>query len=199
MLLNNDFKISLSIIASIITVIGFTPYFRDIFNKKTKPHIYTWLIWGITQGTATLALWYGGGNFAALSLITGTILVIVVFLLCFKYGTKNITLSDTLCLITALFAAAVWWVLKNPLLSVFLVSLIDGIGYLPTYRKSWREPWSETLSYWALMTLTAFITIVASAEYNFLTVTYLTVLIFSNMMVWSICYLRRKKIPKPIF
>ncbi|MDB5204032.1 MAG: hypothetical protein JWP09_60 [Candidatus Taylorbacteria bacterium] len=192
-----DFKLALSVLAAIITIIGFIPYFKDIFNKMTRPHIYTWLIWAMTQSTATLALWYGGGSFAVLSLVTGTILVILVFLLCFKYGTKNITRNDTLCLIIALFAVVAWWQLKNPFLSVFLVSAIDGLGYIPTYRKSWTEPWSETLSYWALMALTAFMTIVASAEYNFLTITYLSVLTLSNITVFTICYFRRKNIINP--
>lgn len=194
----NNIKLILSILTSLITVIGFIHYFKDIFSKKTKPHLYTWLIWTITQSTATLALWHGGGAFAVLSLTTGTVLVIGATLLCFKYGSKNITLSDTLCLIIALLAVIVWWQLKNPLLSVFMISAIDGIGYIPTYRKSFKEPWSETLSYWAVMALTSILTILASSQYNYLTVTYLTVLTLSNITVLTICYFRRKNISKPI-
>jgi hypothetical protein len=56
-----DIKSIFSALASVIIVIAYYPYIRDIFLKKTKPHIYTWLIWAITTGTATMGLWQGGG------------------------------------------------------------------------------------------------------------------------------------------
>lgn len=55
-----DYKLIIAIIAAVLTIIAYIPYFRDIFANKTKPHLFTWLIWGITQGTATVALLYGG-------------------------------------------------------------------------------------------------------------------------------------------
>jgi hypothetical protein len=45
-----NYKFIIAIIATVLTFLGFIPYFRDIFNRKTKPHLYTWLIWLITQG-----------------------------------------------------------------------------------------------------------------------------------------------------
>ncbi len=51
-----DIKIISTIIATIIGVIAFFPYLKDIFSLKTKPHVYTWLIWVITQGTAVLGI-----------------------------------------------------------------------------------------------------------------------------------------------
>ena len=161
---------------------------------KTKPHLYTWLIWAITQGTATAALIYGGGKFGSISLIIGTVLVLVIFIFTFKYGTKNITKSDTITLIVALLAVVVWWQLENPLLTVLLVSAIDGIGYIPTFRKSYKEPYSETISFWILMAIAAILSILANSEYNLLTVTYLAVLAVANIIVASICLIRRKTI-----
>ncbi|MBP9818442.1 MAG: hypothetical protein KBC87_00545 [Candidatus Pacebacteria bacterium] len=165
-----------------------------MFARKTKPHLYTWLIWAITQGTAAVALIYGGGKFGSISLIIGTVLVCVIFIFTFKYGTKNITKGDTATLVVAMLAVIVWWQLKNPLLSVLMVSAIDGIGYIPTFRKSYKEPYSETVSFWILMALAAVLSILANAEYNLLTVTYLTVLAVANIIVASICVIRRKTI-----
>ncbi|MCK5085579.1 hypothetical protein KAK05_02610, partial [Candidatus Parcubacteria bacterium] len=95
-----DYKLIIAIIAASLVVIAYIPYFKDIFARKTKPHLFTWLIWGITQGTAIAALLHGGGKFGSISLIVGAILVFVVFLLSFKYGTKDITTSDKFVLIS---------------------------------------------------------------------------------------------------
>ena len=80
------------IIFSIIAgLAAFLPYLKDIFSLKTKPHIYTRLIWVITQGTATVGIFYGGGGLGGLELVIGTAFVFIVFLFSIKYGTKNIT------------------------------------------------------------------------------------------------------------
>jgi hypothetical protein len=191
-----DFKFFISIIASLLTIIGYAPYLRDIFAKKTKPHLYTWLIWMITQGTATIALLYGGGKFGSFSLITGTILVLTVFLLSFKYGTKDVTKKDRIILVLALLAIVIWWQLDNPFVAVLMVSAIDGVGYIPTIRKSFNDPWSETLFFWAVMAVVALLTLIANAEYNFLTVTYLAMLFIANILVVLVCLLRRRVVKR---
>ncbi|MCK5332439.1 hypothetical protein KAJ41_01080 [Candidatus Parcubacteria bacterium] len=193
-----DYKLIIAIVAASLTIIGFIPYFRDIFAKKTKPHLYTWLIWVITQGTATVALLYGGGKFGSISLIIGTILVFVIFLLSFKYGTRDITITDKIVLALALLAIVIWWQLENPLLALLMVSAIDGAGYIPTIRKSLKNPWSETLSFWIIMAIVDCLAIISNAEYNLLTVTYLAVLFVLNMVVVFVCINRRRFVVRPV-
>jgi len=189
-----DVKLILALLSTAITIAAYFPYLRDLFLKKTKPHAYTWLIWTITQGTATAALWYGGGNFAAISLTVGMLLVLLIFFLSLKYGTKNITKSDTFVLAMALLAIVVWWQLNNPLPAVLMVSAIDGLGYIPTIRKSFAEPWSETISFWVAMATASALALLANGEYNLLTVTYLATLAVANTTVAVLCILRRRVI-----
>jgi hypothetical protein len=190
-----ELKLVLGITATIAITVGFFPYIRDIFLLKTKPHIYTWLIWSITQGTAVTALWYGnGGTFAAIGIGSGALLTMFVFCLSFKYGTKNITGTDTATLIAALLAVLVWWKLDSPLIAVMMVAAIDGIGYLPTYRKSWFEPWTETVSFWSLFTLGNVLSLAALAEYNILTTAYLTTVTIASAILIAICLYRRRAV-----
>lgn len=192
-----NIKIIFTIIATAVGVFAFFPYLRDIFLLKTKPHVYTWLIWSITQGTAVFGIWYGGGSWGALNLTVGTIFVIIVFLFSLKHGTKNITKSDTAILIVAFCAILVWWLLDQPLISVIMVSVIDIIGYIPSFRKSYQEPWSETLVSWALFSVSNIFAILALSEYNLLTTTYLVAITLANISLFTFCFLRRTFIPKP--
>lgn len=192
MLENLDWKLVLAIFTVILVVIGYVPYVKDIFANKTKPHLYTWLIWLITQGTATVALIYGGGKFGSLGLIVGTVLVLVICGLSFRYGTKNITKGDTITLFFALLAILVWWQLDNPLLAIFMVSAIDGLGYIPTVRKTWEDPSSETTFFWVVMAIVNVLTLLANAEHNFLTMTYSIVLGIGNAVMVFVIKSRRK-------
>jgi hypothetical protein len=192
-----DIKLFFAFAAIAGLIIGYYPYFIDIFRKTTKPHAYTWLIWAITQGTATVAAFYGGADWGVIGLAGGTLFVVLVFLLSFKYGTKNISRSDTVILLLALSAILVWWLTNNPLLSVVMVTVIDGMGYIPTLRKSWAEPWSETLSFWLAMAIVSVLTILSLGKINWLTAPYLTMLAVLNMLVLVVCVFRRKTVPKP--
>ncbi len=188
-----DIKLILAVIGVVLLVIGYIPYFRDVFQGKTKPHLYTWLIWFITQGTAAVASFYGGGKFGTISLIVGTILVFFITLLSFKYGTKNITKGDSIILILALLAIVFWWQLKNPVLAVIMISLIDGLGYIPTIRKTFIDPKSETVSFWILMVFVIILILLSNGEYNILTVLYPTILFVGNAGVLFAVFLGKKR------
>jgi hypothetical protein len=189
-------KLFFAVAAALVVTIGYLPYFKDLFAKKTTPHIYTWFIWILTQGTAVTAIIYGGGKLGGLGLICGLFLMGAVFFLSFKYGTKNITFSDTVLLILALSAIVIWWLLDNPLLSVILVSLIDGLAFVPTFRKTYAEPYSETLSFWILMASSDALAMFANTEYNLLTMTYLSTLVAANLTVFIMMIIRRKQVTR---
>jgi len=144
-----------------------------------------------------VAIFYGGGVWGGLELLMGTIFNIAVLIFCLKYGTKNITRGDTVVLIIALLAILVWWQLKMPLLSVMMVTVIDFFGFIPSFRKSYEEPWSETLISWLLFSIANIFSILALSQYNLLTVTYLIMIITANMGVFFICLFRRPFVKRP--
>ena len=190
-------KLAFALAAALVVTVGYLPYFKDLFARKTTPHIYTWFIWILTQGTAVAAIIYGGGKLGGLGLMVGLLLMGAVFILSFKYGTKNITVSDTVLLVLALSAVIVWWQLDSPLLSVIMVSLIDGLAFVPTFRKTYAEPYSETLPFWILMALSDTLAMFANTEHNLLTMTYLSTLTAANLTVFVMMLIRRKQLVPP--
>ena len=193
-----DYKILLSVFATVVGNIAFFPYIRDIFLRKTKPHTYTWLIWTITQGTGVAGVILGGGSWGVLNLFIGTIFVFSVFLFSLKYGSKNITKSDTIILALALISIIIWWQLKQPVLSILMISAIDFAGYIPSFRKTYLEPWSETAIAWIGFAVSDSIAIFALKEFNVLTVTYMATLAIANITLLLICLFRRTVVKEPV-
>lgn len=192
-----DLKLVAGILGAVIGNVAFLPYFWDIYRKRTKPHAYTWLIWCLTQGTAVAGMWYGGSGFGALGLTIGLVFVAIVFLFSLKYGTKNITRSDTVILIAAIAAILVWWQLNNPILAIAMAATIDLFGFIPTWRKTIVEPWSETLWTWIAFSIGNFFAIAGLLEYNLLTLTYIVAITIANLIVAGICIYFRRKVPRP--
>jgi hypothetical protein len=177
-----DWKLIFGILSALVGFAGFIPYLRDIFAEETRPHLYTWLIWSITQGIATAAAWHGGG-WGTYNLLIGTVLCAVVALLSLRYGTRDVTRSDTALLIGALAAVGIWWKLEDPLIALLTATAIDMAGYLPTFRKTWRDPGSETPSAWLGFIVAITFSILALETYTWLTATYLVAIGLANVLV----------------
>jgi len=192
-----NFKLGLIGISLILQIVGYIPYLRDIIKKKTEPHSYTWLIWAITQGIAAAGVWYGNGGLGMYTLIFGVIAVFIIFCFSLKYGTKNITKSDTVIFILALLSIIVWWKLDQPLLSVLMVTLIDIFGFFPTLRKTYQEPWSETTSSWILFSLSNLLAVLSLSTFSLITSVYLiTITLLDFSLAVTIIY-RRNFVLKP--
>lgn len=187
-----EVKLLFTILAFFVGLYGFVPYFKDILAGKTKPHAYTWLIWTITQGVATAGIFYGGGGYSSYSWMFGTLLVFLVFLLSLKYGTRNITLSDTVVLIVALIAIGIWVFLDEPVISILMVTAIDLLGYIPSYRKVYEEPGTEPARSYLFFIAGSLLSIAALFEYNILTLSYVVAITFANSFMVFLILTRKK-------
>ena len=136
--------------ATVIALISYVPYFRDIFARKTKPHAFTWLIWGVLTGIAFVG--QIAGHAGAGAWVTGFTACIctVIAALAAVNGERNIVRLDWIALVGAGIALAVWFLTRGPLLSVILITVIDNLGFVPTLRKSYYQPAEETVSTFAL-------------------------------------------------
>ncbi|HET9721679.1 MAG TPA: hypothetical protein VFP32_01465, partial [Candidatus Saccharimonadales bacterium] len=67
-------KQALGLIAVLLALIAYIPYVRDVLKEKTKPHIYSWFIWGaLSLLIAALQFKKGAGPGAYMTLFTGAI------------------------------------------------------------------------------------------------------------------------------
>jgi hypothetical protein len=192
-----DMKLVYSVLAFLVGTAAYIPYVRGMLAGRTKPHAYTWLIWSITLAIATAGLWYGGGGYAAVNLSIISVLTAGIYLLSLKYGTKNVTRGDFALLALTLAAVVPWIIFKDPTLSVLMVTAIDTAGYIPSMRKSFAEPWSESLVTWAMFTLMGLFLILALDRYNLLTVIYIGASMVANLILIGICLVRRQAVSKP--
>ena len=180
------------ILSSVFAIGCFLPYIRDIFKGKTKPHIYSWFIWFILQSIGVLAMYKSGAGLGIASLLIGTIFCFFIFTLSFKYGTKNIKIFDKVCLAGALLSIITYFFLHDILLSVIVITITDFIGFLPTFRKSYEEPDTETSLTYILSALSSTFALFSLAIFSFTTSFYIISLIITNGLCAFIILYRRR-------
>jgi hypothetical protein len=193
---NVDSKLIFSVVAFVVTFIAYFFYVKDIFLHKTKPHTYTWWIWIITTSIAALGIWEGGGKFGLFGILATLIAIVFISILSIRYGTKDVTRLDSFILVLALFSVFVWWKLDELWLSVVMVSMIDILAYIPTYRKSFKCPCQETVIFWIGLAMANLFTFLALSEYNLLTVLYVGMLFVAHLFLGGVLVLRKGKLKK---
>lgn len=164
-----DLKVIIGIITVVLGVVGYIPYFRDIIKGKTKPHVYTWFVWGsITLVIFALQVSDAAGPGAWVTLVAG-LLSLSIFILGMRQGDKDITKSDTLFFIAALIALGLWLLAEQPVVAMILLVTVGMLGFVPTIRKSWNKPHTETISTYAINSFRHGLSFAALANYSILT------------------------------
>lgn len=190
-----DFKTVISAVTVALSIIGYIPYHLDIYRGKTTPHIYSWFIWGTATAIAFALQVSGGAGVGSWMTLIIALNAFVIFFLGLRRGNKDITISDTVFFILSLFAILIWLVAKQPVVSIILISTIEMLGFIPTMRKSWYKPHSETLFMYALSAFRHGLSIFALQELNIITWLYPVTWSLANAL-FSIMLIVRRGIVK---
>ena len=187
------YKILLGVLTVVLTVIAYIPYIRDVLKKKTKPHIFTWLIWSILTGIAFVAQVVGGGGSGAWATASVAIVDLVIFILSVSYGDRRFSPLDWTSLVAALFAIFLWILTENPLFSVVLITGAAALGFIPTFHKSFSRPNEETLLTYTLNTFKQGLSLVALKSVTATTAVFPAALVLLNGALSLFIFVRRKQ------
>lgn len=191
-----EFKLIFGLLSSFLAIVCCIPYLKDIVKRKTEPHMYSWLVWTILQGVGVAAQLKDGAGYGAWALGIGAVFCFVIFILSFKYGTKNISRFDLFCLISSVGAIGIYIFINDPIWATIVVAVVDFVGFLPTFRKGFEEPFTETVSTFIMSGIANLLSIIALQHYSVTTVLYLGSLFFTNSSFSTMILLRRKLLKK---
>lgn len=188
-----NIKEILGITAVVISIFSLFPYISDIVKKKTKPHLYTWVIWTPLTFMAFFSQMSDGAGAGAWTTGVTAILCLLILALSFKFGTKDITRSDKVMLAGVVSATFLFIVVRNALLSIILVTFIDVAAFYPTIRKSLKKPYEETLSTHNFAAIKHFISIFALEKISLITALYPSAVFLANLILVGVLIKGRKK------
>ncbi|TPE55338.1 hypothetical protein FJM67_01990 [Maribrevibacterium harenarium] len=162
-----------SILAIALTFIGFVPYMVSIVRGKTRPHVFSWVIWGITTSIIFFAQLEADGGIGAWPIgVSGGITIIVALLAYLNRGDNSITRADWLFLLTALASLPLWYVTQDPTTAVVILTTVDMIGFGPTFRKAYYFPREENAVFFSMFAVRNFFALLALESYSLATMLF---------------------------
>lgn len=189
-------KTSLGLLAILIMVAGYIPYYYHIYKGKTKPHAFSWLVWSVMLSIAFAGQLVDKAGAGAWVTGATAILCMSVFVLAVFRGEKDITLSDKLSLAGAGLALLVWYLTEDPLGTVVIIIVIDMFAFFPTYRKSFMKPNEETATIYFLDTLKFAISLFALERYTLVTYLYPAFIVALDGSFVAFLLVRRRQLGK---
>jgi hypothetical protein len=180
------------VIGSAVSLLAFIPYGLGIYKHTIRPHLFTWLIWSVVTVIAAAGQFVAGAGPSAWCTAAIAVTCLLTFAASIFRGEKGWTKSDWVFLGAAFSAIPAWVLTDDPTISVCLVTLIELAGFGPTVRKTILDPWSESLSYFALCVLKYALAVLALKKWSVAAAIYPTVTLAAAIGLCTLMIVRRQ-------
>lgn len=184
-----------TIIGLVLMGISYAVYIYSIFKGETRPHPFSWFIWGLLTAIAFFAQVSDGAGIGAI-ITAGSSAISFAIAVMGYIKRKHIVISqsDKWAFALSLLAIPLWLITNTPLWSVILITLIDMAGFYPTFRKSWFAPEQESAMSYTLAVFKHIFTVLALQNYSIVTVLFPFSLVIMNSSFLAMLFYRRRRL-----
>ncbi len=189
-----NYKILLGTTGTIVHLSSYLFYFWGIYKEGTKPHAFTWLVWGILNGIAFPAVLLSDGGIGAWVLGTNTLACLIVAFIGFRQKHVVYDTYDWWALVGGILGGVLWWITSNPLYAVILVSISDTVAIIPTMRKAYKNPFEENIPGFTMSIPGYILSIFALEKLSVTTWLYPVVIIIVDILLVVLIVTRRKQL-----
>jgi hypothetical protein len=180
------------VVSILLAMVSNGAYFLSVSRKKTRPHVFSWTIWGLLTGITFFAQNNADAGPGAWHMAVNSVICFVIAGLAIKRGNLDIRAGDIATFICGLLAIPLWYVTKQPLLAVVLVICVEAFAYYPTFRKSYINPHEELAFTYTVDALRCAISLLAMEHYSLTTVLYPLFIVIVNVILVSMLVKRRR-------
>jgi hypothetical protein len=184
--------------AAALTIYAFLPYIRGILRGTVRPHVFSWVIWGATTLVVFFAALQSGGGLGAWVIGLSATLTLFIAVLAWKHRADvTITRLDWLFLLLAASSLPLWYFTASPVWAVVVLTAVDLLGFGPTLRKAWEQPWSESMGFYGLFVLRNLLVVAALERYTLATWLFPVSIAVACALLIGLMALRRRAAPQP--
>jgi hypothetical protein len=181
----------------VLAIASFAPYIVQIRSGTMKPHVFSWIIWSISTAVVYFAqVVADGGPGAWPTGVSGLMTMYVTWLAWSRHRDIDITKSDWFFLGAALASLPVWYVTSDPLWAVVILTTIDVLGFGPTIRKLYQNPYEESVFFYMTFAIRSAVSILALESLNLTTLLFPVAMVLACGTVAGLLLWRRRALPR---
>lgn len=177
----------------VVTMFQYVPYCWKTYRGELRPHIFSYIIWGFGAAIVAGAQWSAGAGPGAWAMVLVAFLCFLVVALSLRGGAKYVTRKDIWTLTGALSALPVWYVTKDPLFAVIIITMIDIAAFYMIFNKARTHPEEDSILFYLVATLQYALSILATENFNVTTLMNPIALIVCAFSVIAAMWLSRAR------
>jgi hypothetical protein len=133
-------------IGVLATIIGSSFYLKGIIFGSIRPNLVSHFIWCLAPFIGVFFQIKAGAGLSVLPIFTAglTSLFIIAVSVLKKNGYWKINAFDLVCGLTSLIALVLYILTHNLSISILFAITSDALAYIPTIKKTWSFPDTET-------------------------------------------------------
>lgn len=183
------------LLALVLTFAAFIPYYRTIWRKETRPHVFSWFVWGAGTVIICFAQLSDGAGIGAWPIgISGLLTFGVAFLALAKSPDTSVVKLDWLFLALALSALLLWFFTSTALSAVIVLTIVDLLGFGPSVRKTYHRPREENATFFVIAIFRNAFVVAALENYSWTTVLFPAAVGIACILFVILIWIRRLKV-----
>ncbi len=174
------------ILGLIINFFGNISYIRDTLQGKIKPNRVTFFLMPFAAFLAFAAeIKQGVGIESWIAFMSG-LLPLTIFVASFvnKNAYWKIRAFDIYCGLLSFIGLLLWYITSVGNIAIMFGIIADGLALLPTIKKAWTNPETESAYPWLASSIAAIIALLSIQTWNFQTYAFPVYLILANSIVF---------------
>lgn len=157
----------LGILSGLVFIAADLPYIRDIVRGKTQPHRTSWLIFFILNCVNVANQYASGATNSLWLVIASALLTFIIFVMSIKRGVGGLEKLDIVSLLGAVTGLLLWVVLDTPFASTVCNLSVVTIALIPTLKKAYHSPNSETHITWLIASFSGLLAALSVGAWNY--------------------------------
>jgi len=169
-----------------LSLYGMYGYTRDTWRGETAPNRATWGLWGFLGLVSFgVELQQHVGIAAYMTLILGIIPFVVISASFHnKKSVWQIGTFDFVCGAASLVGLGFWVFINQPTVALVSFCIADHIAALPTVRKSWIAPETESPQAFLMGVVNCLITILTLDQITTAGALFPGVIVYTDLLIW---------------
>lgn len=149
------------ILGAVLSIAGCGKYALHTVRGQAQPNRVTWFLWTTAPMIGFVAQLGSGVGLSSIMTLSVGLGPLIIFVASFANSASywRISAFDIGCGLVSVAALVVWLSLDSPTVAVVFAILADLVAGVPTIRKAWRSPATETAVAYALSATNAAITL----------------------------------------
>ena len=137
----------LMILGATVNLMGSLAMVRDTYLGRSQPNRMTFFLWALAPFIGTAAALVQGVTWSALAIFAAGFGPFLILLASFHspHAAWKLGKLDWVCGALSVAALVLWGITKNANIAILFAILSDGAAALPTLKKCWTHPESETI------------------------------------------------------